>query len=231
MPLLLDKGGVKLVFTLLLYFMFKEIIRVCRTEEIGLKEYKLIFSNGNCDISKLKIESKIEKLLRLIKNKLHNKKVNDSDETIFFYNKINQVVNYMRDNLKIEVIRNDLSKVKACKEYIMCKSHTDLQANSFISLMPLFLSILSIVVNIHQNIMTFNKFDNYSEVKDNIIYNIDFSINVLKILLFIIIAIAVVVLLTKNDLKNYTNQIAYYTYFESELNNLISNIEKKRLPK
>lgn len=201
-----------------------------KTKVLGLEEYKLIFSNGTCDISKLKIESKIEKLLRLIRNKLCNKKVNDSDETIFFYSKINQVVNYMRDNLKVEVIRNDLSKVKARKEYIMCKSQTDLQADSFISLMPLFLSIISIVVNIHQNIMTFNKFDNYNEAKD-IIYNINFSLNVLKILLFIIIAIAVVVLLHKNCLKNYTNQVAYYTYLESELNNLISNIEKKRLQK
>ena len=40
--------------------MLKEIIRMCNTEETGLNEYKLMFSEDICDISKITRINKLE---------------------------------------------------------------------------------------------------------------------------------------------------------------------------
>ena len=151
--------------------MFKEIIKMLNTEEIGLKEYELIFSEGICDISKLNRENKIKKLLRLIRNKLSNKKVNDSERN-FYYSKINQVVNYMRDNLKIEVIKNDISKVKASKENAQGNFDSNIQDGSLVSIMAFMITVLAIAVDIYQSIFVIDTIKDKSYYAANINYNI-----------------------------------------------------------
>lgn len=196
---------------------------MCNTEKTGLNEYNLIFSEGFCDISKLNRESKIKKLFSSIYNKVFARNKIKPSAMGYFYSKIDLAVYYMRKNLNSLDVKNDLSKVKSYKEYIKGKFDSNVQDGSLVSIIVFMLAVLSIVVDVFQNIFVTDK------IKDNgnYIININFNITILYYLILLILIIVFIVLLTKQDIKYYSEQISYYTYLESELENLICDIERE----
>lgn len=193
-----------------------------KTKEIGLKEYTLIFSEGICDISKLNRESRIKKLFSSIYNKVFARKSIKPSAIESFYSKIDLAVYYMRDNLKIEVIKNDVSKVKASKEYAQGNFDSNIQDGSLVSIMAFMIAVLAIAVDIYQSIFVIDTIKDKSHYAENINY----SIKVLEYLVLMIIFTSFIVLISKKDTKKYKEQIMYYTYLESELENLICDIER-----
>lgn len=195
---------------------------MCNTEEIGLNEYKLIFSEGICDISKLNRESRIKRLFSSMYNKIFARNSIKPSVRGSFYSKINLVVYYMRKNYNSIDVKNDLSEVKSSKEYIKGKFDSNVQDGSLVSIIVFMLAVLSIVVDMFQNIFVTDKIED----NGNYIININFNITILNYLLLLILIIVFIVLLTKQDIKYYNEQISYYTYLESELENLICDNER-----
>lgn len=196
---------------------------MCNTEKTGLNEYNLIFSEGICDISKLNRESKIKKLFSSIYNKVFARNKIKPSAIESFYSKIDLAVYYMRDNLKIGVIKNDISKVKASIEYARGNFDSNIQDGSLVSIMAFMIAVLAIAVDIYQSIFVIDT------IKDKSYYlaNINYNIKVLEYLVLIIIFTSFIVLISKKDTKKYKEQIMYYTYLESELQNLICDFERE----
>ena len=78
-------------------------------EEIGKKEYNLIFSGGICDISKITRINKISLFLEGIKKKRNIDKL----KTFRIFDNIDLAVNYMKQNHDSSRIKKHLNLVNS----------------------------------------------------------------------------------------------------------------------
>lgn len=199
--------------------MLKEIIRMCNTEETGLNEYKLIFSEDICDISKITRINKLSLVLESIKKK---RKIDNLKMSKIFRN-IDLAVNYMKQNLDSSNIKKHLNLVKSEKESQKAQFSIDLPDSSNFTILSFMLAIISIALSV-LNFM----FSDLQKMLDQVSNDLNMEKSILSLIISIIMLIVVIHAFIASEISNfrtkkYKKNIRYLTYLYLQLEESLSS--------
>lgn len=199
--------------------MFKEIIRMCKTEETGLNEYELIFSEGICDISKITRINKISLVLESIKKK---RKI-DNVKMLRIFKNIDLAVNYMKKNLDSSRIKKRLNLVNSEIESQKAQFSIDLPDSSNFTSISFMLATISIALGV-LNFM----FSDIQKMLDQFSVDLNMEKSILSLIittfmLFVVIHAFISSEKAKCRTKKYKKNIRYLTYLYLQLEDSLSS--------